>query len=78
MSGTPLSRCSPRSVKAIPDPVVRSLIVCETSTSDGSGERADPGADGDRDPGDVVSVELHLAGVEPGADLDAERPRHPG
>ena len=48
----------------------------ETSTSFGAGERADAGADVHGHAADVVADELALAGVQPGAHLEAERP-HP-
>ena len=76
--GTPLSSWRPRSTNSMPEPATRSRTVDVTSTSPGAGERRDARADVHRDAGDVVALQLDLAGVEPGAHLDAQRPRRRG
>ena len=45
----------------------------DTSTSFGPGQCAHPRTDVHGDPADVVAADLALAGVQPGAHLDAER-----
>ena len=73
LAGTPLSSALPRSSNSSPEPATRSLTVLETSTSPGPADVGDPGADVDGDAADLPVEELALAGVEPGAELDAER-----
>ena len=53
--------------------MTRSRSVLDTSTSFAPGQCADARADVHGDPTDVVATDLALAGVQPGAHLDAER-----
>ena len=70
--GTPLSSCAPRSSNASPDPITRSRSVLDTSSvRPGQCAHARPDVHGDS--ADVVAADLALAGVQPGAYLDAER-----
>ena len=56
----------------MPEPATRSFTVLETSTSPGCALRGDAGADVDGDPADLAVDQLALAGVQAGADLEAE------
>ena len=71
--GTPLRTWRPAVLERdARSPTTRSLTVPETSTSPASGERRDPRADVDREPGDVVRLHLDLAGVDARPDLEPE------
>ena len=70
MPGTPLSSCSPRSVKAMFDPTTRSLTVEETRISPGRARADDVCADVDGESGDVVAADFYLTGVDTGTDVD--------
>src|ERR671918_1014720 len=68
--GTPLSSCSPRSSKAIPDPATRSFTVDETSTSPGPARH--PSTDVHGDPPHAPVDQLAFPGVQTGPDRKAE------
>ena len=73
--GTPLSWCSPRSLKVIPDPATKSATVLDTQTSPGCACDLDPRRDVDGDPGDVVAASFNLTGVQADAYVHAELAR---
>src|SRR5262249_57281498 len=70
--GTPLSWCSPRSANVIGDPATSGGTAEETHTLSLVGGVAYSSGDGDCDPSDVVAAEFDFAGVEPGAEFEAE------
>ena len=72
LSGTPLSSCSPRGSNSIPDPATRSLTVLDTRISRRLRQRRHPLADVHRQPADVVTADLDLAGVQADPDLETE------
>src|SRR5204862_5693863 len=67
----PFSSFSPRSSNSTPAPATRSFTVCETSTSPPSA-RAATRPDHDGEPGHFALVQLALADVNAGPDLQAE------
>ena len=75
--GTPLSSWRPRSANSMPEPTTRSRTVEVTSTSSAPASPHTRGTDVHRHSGDVVTLQLHLAGVQTGAHLRPERPRAP-
>ena len=70
--GTPRSSTLPRSSKPVPEPTTRSRTVRETRISPGAGLAEDPRGDVYGDPPDVVVQQFAFAGVDAGADLDAQ------
>ena len=71
--GTPFNAYGPRSSNSSSEPVTRSFTVLVTSTSPGPASALTPRADVHPDAGDVVGAPFDLTGVQPGADVDAER-----
>ena len=70
--GTPLRSWLPRSSNSIPDPMTRSFTTLDTKISPGAARRVDAGGDVHGQSSEVVTVNLALAGVQTGAELDAE------
>ena len=69
--GRPSARARPASSNARPDPAVRSFTVGETSTSEGPAWAPTRAPIATAESGHVVAVQLDLAGVQAGPDLDA-------
>ena len=70
--GTPLSSCAPRSSNSSPDPITRSRSVLTPAHVVRSGQCAHACADVHGDPPRCRCPDFAFAGVQPGADLDAE------
>src|SRR6476620_9884966 len=71
--GTPLSSCAPRSSNSSPEPITRSRSVLDTSTSLGPASALTRAPMCTAIPPMSSPADLALAGVQPGAHLEAER-----